>query len=122
MQFDDTLLTHLTSTSSTSLPASRQSTLDSHIQAKLAAELARLQAQEADVRRDIAAALEKENIEAETKAAKEKGVLHSASLKESLGRLEERVKALKAESGRGKGGEGWKKVEGEREGLVACFL
>lgn len=43
-------------------------------------------------------------------------------MKESLARLEERVKVLKDERSKGKESEGWKKVEGEREGLVACFL
>ncbi len=74
------------------------------------------------MRKDITAALEKENINKDKAASQDKGLLHSASLKESLARLEDRVKVLNHERSKGKQSEGWKKVEGEREGLVACFL
>lgn len=74
------------------------------------------------MRKDISAALEKENLDKDKAAAQDKGLLHSATLKESLGRLEDRVKVLKDERNKGKESAGWKRVEGEREGLVACFL
>ena len=62
------MVNHLedTNVSSPETTTHRQGTLDSHIRARIAAELERLQAEEQNVREQIEAALERENLDRET--------------------------------------------------------
>lgn len=65
------MVNHLedTNVSSPETSAHRQGTLDAHIQARIAAELERLRAEEQTVREQIEAALERENLDRETALA-----------------------------------------------------
>jgi len=70
VQFSQDVIHHLSdSLGSTATSPERQSTLDGHIRSRIAAELKRLRAEEEDVRHQIQAALEKENLDRETSLA-----------------------------------------------------
>jgi altered-inheritance-of-mitochondria protein 13 len=70
-KFSQDLVNHLedTNVSSPETSSHRQATLDSHIRARIAAELERLQAEEQNVRQQIETALERENLDRETALA-----------------------------------------------------
>lgn len=125
-QFSDDLISHL---SVSSLPSSsspnqaRQETLDSHIQARISAELSRLHEQEASVREEIERALEKENLDKEASGGSEgEGVSHSATLLKDLEELEKRTVGLREESQKNKSSDAWVSVESTKSALVECFL
>ena len=66
MQFSQDVIHHLSdSLVSTNTSPERQSTLDAHVKSRIATELKRLRAEEEDVRNQIRAALEKENLDRE---------------------------------------------------------
>ncbi|ORY79371.1 hypothetical protein BCR35DRAFT_291684 [Leucosporidium creatinivorum] len=123
VQFSEGLINHLSSSSlpSSSVPSSRQETLDSHIQSRIASELSRLREQEATVREEIERALEKENLDREKGDAETQGVSHSASLMKDLEDLEKRTLGLREESEKELDSEAWKSVESQRKALVECF-
>ena len=75
------MVNHLedTNVSSPETTTHRQGTLDSHIRARIAAELERLQAEEQNVREQIEAALERENLDRETVLATSDSNSHSDS-------------------------------------------
>ncbi|KAK4698837.1 hypothetical protein P7C70_g7431, partial [Phenoliferia sp. Uapishka_3] len=129
IQFSQDLITHLSSsslpspTNSQSSPsASRTATLDSAIQSRITAELTRLHAQEASVKAEIEAALEKENIEIELNAEGGNGISHSKSLMKDLEELESRTMGLRKEIERSHEGAAWEAVQLDRNTLSECFL
>jgi len=71
ISFSQDLVNHLEdiNVSSPETSAHRQGTLDAHIRARISAELERLQAEEQNVRQQIEAALERENLDRETALA-----------------------------------------------------
>lgn len=63
-QFSQDVVNHLSDIQpSPELPPSHQSTLDAHIRARIRAEIEHLRKEEEDVRHEIEAALEKENLD-----------------------------------------------------------
>lgn len=123
-QFDQGLINKLSSSSlpSSTVPSSRQEALDSHIQSRIASELARLHEQESSVREEIERALEKENLDKERGAeGEDKGLSHSASLLKDLDELEKRSLSLREESKKDLESETWKAVEQGRSALVECY-
>lgn len=130
MQFNDKLISQLSSNSlpSSSVPPSRQATLDEHIQQRINSELKRLHEQEQSVRQEIERALEKENLDKERGSAAEasegsqsNSIPHSASLLQDLQELEKRTSALQKDRSKLSDDVNWKQVEINREQLVACF-
>lgn len=134
-QFSESLINHLSSqslpssSSSSSVPASRQQALDAHIQQRIAAELQQLRQQEQQVRQEIERALERENLDRERGASPGSGaggqeegkpaaLSHSASLLKDLEQLEKRASGLKKE--RAETAE-WKAVDVGKEALERCF-
>ncbi|KAI0075806.1 hypothetical protein K474DRAFT_1355581 [Panus rudis PR-1116 ss-1] len=91
IQFSEEVVNHLVDQSASPRPSpERQTTLDSHVRARIQAELERLRQEEEEVRSEIERALEKENLDKERPADDEEGstgsVKSSAAL---LGDLEE---------------------------------
>ncbi len=85
--------------------ADRQETLDAHIRARIQAELERLLAQEEQVRNQIEAALEKENLDKETSLSKRSededgdlvvGVSSSTALQGDLEEIQNKVERFHA--------------------------
>ncbi|KAM0754533.1 hypothetical protein T439DRAFT_376998 [Meredithblackwellia eburnea MCA 4105] len=128
VQFSEGLINQLSSNtisgSSSSHPSqARQETLDSHIQARITAELSRLRDQEQSVREEIERALEKENLSKELGAEDGKpGVSHSKSLLKDLEDLEKRTLGLREEIVKSKQGEAWTQVQAGEKALQECFL
>ncbi|KAM0788439.1 hypothetical protein ACM66B_001574 [Microbotryomycetes sp. NB124-2] len=125
VQFSDTLINHLQSSSGPSpdgsVPSSRQQTLDQHIQSRIQSELKRLREQEAQVRQEIERALEKENLDREKGGDAVASLSHSASLLKDLEELEARTVKLRQESSKQLESEPWKAVDGGRQSLVECL-
>ena len=122
-QFSESLISHLSANStatpsSTSPSSERQSTLDSHIQSRIAAELTRLQQEENHVRQQIEQALEKENLD---KERGEEGAAHSVSLLKDLQQLESRLESNKLESKRIKDAAPWDIVAQNKSALTECL-
>lgn len=110
------------STSSDQVPSSRQTHIDSSIRSAISSELSRLRKQEADVRAQIQAAIEKENLDVESKWASQKdgkaGGRSSIALQKELDEVrakisghDERRKRVEAAPG----------VKEAREGVVKCY-
>ncbi|EJD53420.1 hypothetical protein AURDEDRAFT_157992 [Auricularia subglabra TFB-10046 SS5] len=92
----------------------RQATLDTHIRGRIQAEVAKLREQEQDVMRQIASALEKENIDRERAL----DGADSASLRHDLEQIQARVKAFE---GRRRLAELYPEVKTSRDALIACY-
>ncbi|KAG8957029.1 hypothetical protein FRC03_010596 [Tulasnella sp. 419] len=124
IQFDPNLVNHLSDKlSSPHAPDStRQSTLDSHIRARIQAELERLHEEEASVRGEIERALEKENLDKETELAKqgEDGEKKGASSEALRGDLEEVQKKAERFKSR-KSLEDLPEIKAKKEALVKCY-
>jgi altered-inheritance-of-mitochondria protein 13 len=90
-QFSQDLVNHLedTNVSSPETSTHRQGTLDAHIQARIAAELERLQAEEQSVREQIEAALERENLDRETALATDSNSEPESESESAVAKVEE---------------------------------
>lgn len=126
LQFSESLINHLTSSTSLNPSLTRQSTLDAHIQSRIASELARLREDEAIVRDQIEQALERENLDRERGTTSSEGegavgISHSVSLMRDLDELETRVNQVKAQSIKAKENVAWSKVKEDREELEKCL-
>lgn len=127
VQFSDSLINHLSSSSPSSNPnapsSSRQETLDSHIQSRINQELKRLKEEEQEVKLEIEKALEKENLVKEAgDGVQGSGISHSVSLMRDLEELEKRTQAKREESKKDLASGVWAEVEGGRLTLTECLL
>jgi len=106
ISFSSDLVNHLEDNLASPTPsADRQETLDAHIRARIQAELERLLAQEEQVRNQIEAALEKENLDKETSLSKRSededgdlvvGVSSSTALQGDLEEIQNKVERFHA--------------------------
>jgi altered-inheritance-of-mitochondria protein 13 len=109
--------------SSNTTPPERQSSLDSHIRGRIQAELARLREEEKDVREQIEAALEKENLDKERGMAGEDdseavgSVKSSASLAGDLDEVQKKVERYHAK----RSADDYPVVKEQRDALVSCY-
>ena len=88
--------------------------LDAHVRARIQAEMDKLREEEQDVLRQIATALEKENIDRE----KALQGADSASLRHDLDQVQARIKAFE---GRKQLATQFPEVQHARDALVACY-
>jgi altered-inheritance-of-mitochondria protein 13 len=93
MQFSPSLVQHLSdlpsSPGESGPSSSRQSTLDEHIRERIASELSRLKAQEAELQEKIHRALEQENLSKES--SQEKNIKSSTVLQQELDEITRKV-------------------------------
>jgi altered-inheritance-of-mitochondria protein 13 len=103
---------------STTPSAERQNSLDAHIQARIQAELKQLRAEEQDVRDQIQAALEKENLDRERAMAGDPDAIKSsASLMADLDDVRAKVDRFHARKDLSQ----FPAVQADAAALVACY-
>ncbi|KZT03427.1 uncharacterized protein LAESUDRAFT_368682 [Laetiporus sulphureus 93-53] len=105
-------------------PPERQSSIDAHIRSRIQTELARLRAEEEQVKAEIERALEKENLDRERSMAGEEegeggagGVKSSAALMGDLEEVRQKVERYNARHEL----EGYSEVHGKGEAVVSCY-
>jgi len=126
IKFSNEVLAQLSSSLAETTPTpEREQVLDSHVRARVREEVAHLQEQEAEVRNEIARALEKENLRTEGRIASSTShdendgtvVASSASLREDVEEVRRRVERFQKR---------WEELgvhgaESAREGVVKCY-
>lgn len=96
--------------------AARQSTLDEHVRARIASELARLKAQESEIQEKIQRVLERENLEKETSSAE--AIKSSQVLKQELEELSQKITQHRERRNVQKN---FPEIAAARRDLVACY-
>ncbi|KAG8894180.1 hypothetical protein FRC01_013128 [Tulasnella sp. 417] len=123
VQFSQDLVDHLSDRiTSTSPDSARQSTLDEHVRSRIQAELSRLQSEEEQVRQQIEAALEKENLDKETELANKgaedgKPATSSSALAEELEEVQKRAERFLER----KKMDDLPEVKEKQEALLKCY-
>ncbi|KAJ7285571.1 hypothetical protein C8J57DRAFT_981622, partial [Mycena rebaudengoi] len=118
-QFSQDLVDNLADNAVSTTPsAERQNSLDAHIQARIQAELKQLRAEEQDVRDQIQAALEKENLDRERAMAGDPDAIKSsASLMADLDDVRAKVDRFHARKDLSQ----FPAVQADAAALVACY-
>ncbi|PWZ02204.1 hypothetical protein BCV70DRAFT_198481 [Testicularia cyperi] len=120
LQFGRSLLNQLDKTSLDKVEgpdSQRQATLDTTIQAKIKSELDRLRKEEADVRAEIEAAIEKENVAKEDKYQSQSEGKNSNVLKQELENLRSKIDKYNKQ----RDVASYPGVKEAQEALVQCF-